>query len=175
MTMSARVRQLRSEKGFSQKALAQSCGCSQEDIHRLESGKVKIPRYLVELANVLGVSPAWLRYGKEVQHPIRQALTEHQQRHIGLRIKDTREAVGRSVREVCQRLCVSINEWETWEAGMGTPDPQVMMRWYKLDGITTDWIYLGIGASLTYSLLDKLTELDMKRRAAFSHNDDSEF
>lgn len=59
-----RVRSLRLEKDMTQADLAAKCGVRQQNIAQLEAGQVQNPRFLVDLAAVLDVSPYWLQTGK---------------------------------------------------------------------------------------------------------------
>jgi phage repressor protein C with HTH and peptisase S24 domain len=60
------VRQRRREVGLSQPQLARRIGVSAQAIQQLEAGEVRRPRYLVELANALGVEPVSLHEGRLV-------------------------------------------------------------------------------------------------------------
>jgi len=54
------LRELREALGLSQSALARRVGVTPQAIQQLEDGKVRDPRYIVALAEVLGVAPAAL-------------------------------------------------------------------------------------------------------------------
>ncbi|MEJ1996315.1 MAG: LexA family transcriptional regulator [Limibacillus sp.] len=60
------VRQRRTEIGLSQPQLARRIGVSAQAIQQLEAGDVRRPRYLVELANALGLDPLALHEGRTV-------------------------------------------------------------------------------------------------------------
>lgn len=60
MGVGARVRQVRQEKGFTQKDLADLSGVCQQMISKLEVGKAQGSANIVRLALALDVSPAWL-------------------------------------------------------------------------------------------------------------------
>jgi transcriptional regulator with XRE-family HTH domain len=60
MGVGARVRQVRQEKGFTQKDLADLSGVCQQMISKLEVGKAQSSANIVRLAVALDVSPAWL-------------------------------------------------------------------------------------------------------------------
>ncbi len=64
MTLGARVRQCRLALNWSQAELARRLNIKQQSIDQLEAGKVKSPRYVIELATTLGVPLEWLRHGK---------------------------------------------------------------------------------------------------------------
>ena len=67
-----RVRELRAAQGLSQSELARRIGVTPQAIQQLEDGKVRDPRYIVALAEVLGVAPAALGAGAAAPaHPIR--------------------------------------------------------------------------------------------------------
>ena len=63
MALGSRVRQHRLSLRWSQAELARRLNIKQQSIDQLESGKVKTPRYIVELAETLGVPLDWLRLG----------------------------------------------------------------------------------------------------------------
>jgi phage repressor protein C with HTH and peptisase S24 domain len=54
------IRELREALGLSQSGLARRIGVTPQAIQQLEDGKVRDPRYIVALAEVLGVPPAAL-------------------------------------------------------------------------------------------------------------------
>jgi transcriptional regulator with XRE-family HTH domain len=60
MGVGARVRQIRQEKGFTQKTLAELSGVCQQMISKLEVGKAQGSANIVRLALALDVSPVWL-------------------------------------------------------------------------------------------------------------------
>ena len=60
MGVGARVRQVRQEKGLTQKDLAELSGVCQQMISKLEVGKAQGSANIVRLALALDVSPAWL-------------------------------------------------------------------------------------------------------------------
>ena len=64
MTLGARVRQCRLALNWSQAELARRLNVKQQSIDQLESGKVRSPRYVIELAEALSVPLEWLRHGK---------------------------------------------------------------------------------------------------------------
>lgn len=77
MDMGARVRRLREEKGWSQSELAvQLPGVRQQSIDQLERGQVRRPRFLPELAQVLGTQVQWLLTGEGHRVPVRTRRTE---------------------------------------------------------------------------------------------------
>lgn len=56
MNVGEQVRTAREAKGLTQKELAKLAGCSQADIHRIESGLVNNSKYLVKILNILHLS-----------------------------------------------------------------------------------------------------------------------
>lgn len=65
VTLAARLREARDAKGWTQTELAERAGVSQQVIGKIERGKARQPRYILEIAGALGVSPAWLMYGTD--------------------------------------------------------------------------------------------------------------
>ncbi|MBJ8914911.1 helix-turn-helix transcriptional regulator [Citrobacter koseri] len=64
-TFSDRIKKAMADVGLTQAELATMVGVSQPAIWRLASGKTNSSRKLVEIAQVLGVSPEWLSTGKD--------------------------------------------------------------------------------------------------------------
>ena len=59
----ARVRDARIARGLSQDKLAEFADTIPGVIEKLENGEVLLPLIVVEMATVLGVTPAWLLWG----------------------------------------------------------------------------------------------------------------
>ena len=59
----ARVRDARIARGLSQDKLAEFADTIPSVIEKLENGEVLLPLIVVEIATVLGVTPAWLIWG----------------------------------------------------------------------------------------------------------------
>ncbi len=64
-TLGGRLRKRRKELGWTQMHLAELVGTSQAVIQKIENGKSLRPRILEEIAESLGVKPAWLQFGVE--------------------------------------------------------------------------------------------------------------
>lgn len=58
-----RLRRTRKEQGLTQEQLAAQCGSKQAVIQKIENGKSLRPRQIEEIAEILGVNPAWLQFG----------------------------------------------------------------------------------------------------------------
>lgn len=61
-----RIKETRKKQSISQKALAEKLSVSQQAIQQVESGKAQKPKYLYELAQILGVSYEWLLTGQDM-------------------------------------------------------------------------------------------------------------
>lgn len=59
-----RIREAREARGVSQDKLAEFVGTIPGVIEKLENGEVLLPLMVVEMATVLGVTPAWLMWGE---------------------------------------------------------------------------------------------------------------
>lgn len=70
-TLAQRLRDTREAAGLSQSALARAVGIKPQTIQLIEAGKVKRPRHLIEIANALKVSGAWLS-GAPAVHEINE-------------------------------------------------------------------------------------------------------
>jgi transcriptional regulator with XRE-family HTH domain len=75
MGVGARVRQVRQEKGFTQKDLADLSGVCQQMISKLEVGKAQGSANIVRLALALDVSPAWLEGISNHKNPAQNKST----------------------------------------------------------------------------------------------------
>ena len=62
-SLGGRLTTSRLRRGWTQHELAARVGTSQAVVQRIETGKCRHPRIIVELADALDVSPAWLMYG----------------------------------------------------------------------------------------------------------------
>jgi len=63
LEIGARIREARIALGLSQDKLAELAETIPGVIEKLENGEVRFPLIVVELATVLGVTPAWLMWG----------------------------------------------------------------------------------------------------------------
>ena len=75
-TLGGRLTDCRIGKGWTQHQLAAIVGTSQAVVQRIETGKCKHPRIINELAQSLGVSPAWLMYGVNVIEGLEEEAIE---------------------------------------------------------------------------------------------------
>lgn len=71
-----RVLETRKRMGLTQVELAKRVGASQQAIQQLEDGIVKRPRYIVELAGALRVTPDWLLTGIGLGIPDEKKVSE---------------------------------------------------------------------------------------------------
>lgn len=63
-TKGDRLKEMRTQKGLSQEALAKKIGCHQTLIGQIEKNKNEGSRYMIRIADVLGVRAEWLETGK---------------------------------------------------------------------------------------------------------------
>ena len=63
-TLVERLENLMTEKGLSQAALARMIGLKQPSVFKIVSGQTLNPKNILEIANVLGVNPHWLKTGE---------------------------------------------------------------------------------------------------------------
>ncbi len=59
-----RLSDARTKMRFSQTRLAEKVGVGAEVIQKIEAGRSIQPRCIMELAEALGVNPAWLQFGE---------------------------------------------------------------------------------------------------------------
>ncbi|MTC71985.1 helix-turn-helix domain-containing protein [Providencia sp. wls1914] len=62
-TLSERVKTRRIELNLTQSKLAVMVGLKQQSIQQIESGLIKRPKFIVEIANALKCDPLWLING----------------------------------------------------------------------------------------------------------------
>lgn len=62
-TIGSRVKHRREELGLSQKDVADHCGISQAAVAKIEDGRTRRPRNLLELSEILKTSSQWLLFG----------------------------------------------------------------------------------------------------------------
>ena len=74
-TLGSRVKELRKEKGWTQTDLANMAGVTYQNIQFCESNKIKMPRYIKELAESLGTSIEYLVNGETEPNVVR--LQQH--------------------------------------------------------------------------------------------------
>jgi transcriptional regulator with XRE-family HTH domain len=55
---------VRLEKGLTQAELGELAGTNRAALQKIENGKSSRPRMIMELAETLGVNPAWLQFGE---------------------------------------------------------------------------------------------------------------
>jgi transcriptional regulator with XRE-family HTH domain len=65
LTLGARMRSRRLEKGWTQEQLARRAGTNQAVIQKIENGRSLRPRKIDQIAAELNVSPAWLMFGSQ--------------------------------------------------------------------------------------------------------------
>ena len=82
-SLGQRVRELRNKKGWTQTDLANMAGVTYQNIQFCENDKIKMPRYINELAESLGTSIEYLVKGEEEPNVI------HIQQHISIVSVDT--------------------------------------------------------------------------------------
>ncbi|WP_431688934.1 LexA family protein [Hahella sp. NBU794] len=74
MSIADRTKERRDALGLTQEDLAKAVGISQTAIHKLEEGRTKKPRHIIELARALRCQPEWLLTGKD--EPTRSPAVE---------------------------------------------------------------------------------------------------
>ncbi|KNZ82779.1 helix-turn-helix domain-containing protein [Morganella morganii] len=64
-TLSERVKTRRVALNLTQSELAEMVGLKQQSIQQIESGLIKRPRFIVEIATALKCDPSWLICGAD--------------------------------------------------------------------------------------------------------------
>ncbi|EKT66901.1 helix-turn-helix domain-containing protein [Providencia alcalifaciens] len=63
--LSERVKSRRVELNLTQSELADMVGLKQQSIQQIESGLIKKPRFIIEIASALKCEPSWLISGSK--------------------------------------------------------------------------------------------------------------
>jgi transcriptional regulator with XRE-family HTH domain len=65
-------------------------------------------------------------------------------RQVGKNLRLIREALGLSQRELAERYGLTDkSQVSNWERGLNYPDPYFVWRFFEIDGVTADWVFLG--------------------------------
>jgi len=75
---------------------------------------------------------------------------------IGTRLKAARLALGLSQREIYEVIGVKAATWNHWESGKRMPDPMAMAEFYRLYGVTMEWIYAGDPKGLPFGIVQSV-------------------
>ena len=71
---------------------------------------------------------------------------------IGARLKAARLTLGLSQKDLYEAIDVKAAAWSHWESGKRMPDPMAMAEFYRLHGITMEWIYAGDPKGLPFGV-----------------------
>ncbi len=77
---------------------------------------------------------------------------------IAGRLKAARLALGLSQKDIYEAIGVKAAAWSHWESGKRMPDPTVMFKFYRLHGITLEWIYGGDPRGLPFGVAPRILE-----------------
>lgn len=78
--LASRLIEARTARGLSQTDLAKKAGTSQQSVQQIESGFVRSPRNIPDLAKVLKVEVSWLQFGGELKE--NKFLLHHEEEEI---------------------------------------------------------------------------------------------
>ena len=71
---------------------------------------------------------------------------------IGNRLRAARLALGLSQKDLYEAIGVKAATWNHWESGKRIPDPLSMAEFYRLHGVTMEWIYAGDPKGLPFGV-----------------------
>lgn len=91
-----------------------------------------------------------------VSKPVSRPLPPRSVPAIAERLRMTREALGLSQTQLCQRAGLATNTYNQWEHAKGRPGLDHAIALCDAIGLSLDWIYLGDPAALSYSVASKL-------------------
>jgi transcriptional regulator with XRE-family HTH domain len=79
---------------------------------------------------------------------------------IARRIILTRRALGWSQAEICRRTGLTTQAWNNYERALGRPDIDPAIAIVRATGVSLDWIYLGVEATLPAMVLDGIRRIE---------------
>lgn len=77
---------------------------------------------------------------------------------IAARLRATRQALGLSQTELCQRTKLARNTYNQWENAKGRPGLDQAIQMCDGLGVSLDWIYLGNPGALPYAIASKVLD-----------------
>ena len=90
--------------------------------------------------------------------PVGKALT-------GRNLRWVREVVAERMSDCAKMMDVHLCTWSLWEKGHRWPDPEVMVRFCQITGVTMDFIYRsnlrGVAEDVAFHLLAEHRELEL--------------
>lgn len=161
-----RLLRLRCDADLGQQQLAALAGCSSPLVSLTENGHSTPAADTVErLALALGVSPAWLAFGHEAEHPFRQrrprppipptdptpqpakAPVVSATLHLGLakRLRAARDVRTMSMRQLANAAGVSAQSVMMTEAGNTIPKVSTCERLAQALDVAPGWLAYGLG------------------------------
>lgn len=81
---------------------------------------------------------------------------------IGRRLVLVREARGWPQAQMAQLLGVSAQRWGTYERGRSVPPPDIMARFWRLTGGTSDYVLFGRLDGMPHELVAAIQSLEGK-------------
>ena len=69
-----------------------------------------------------------------------QTRDDEELAQIGNRLRAARLALSLSQKELYAIIGVKAATWNHWESGKRMPDPMAMAKFYRLHGVTMEWI-----------------------------------
>ena len=80
----------------------------------------------------------------------------HRLPSVAARLKQTREAVGRSQADWCRMVGITPQAWSNCEMGRNLISHEAALKICVATGVSLDWIYRGLRSGLPYELACKL-------------------
>lgn len=143
MSFASLLQNLMSERNLSNYKLAKMVGCSQSTVkYWLDGSSVPQNRTINSLADVLGVTPAYLR-GEEDLY----GLTTDDWRSLGVAYSGYRMSVGASINYVSQKAGVSAEQITQFENdGVPLPKETLLVMCGVLNGATLEDVFHGFAS-----------------------------
>ena len=160
--LGVRLSQVRDAQQRTAKELGLAAGLSINAVAQIEDGYATPFIETVErIAAALGVSPGWLAFGPFGDEPFRQKRTrpprppkmpegaahhrDYKQRHQHCceRLRNTRAALGLSMRAAANAAAISVQTWSNAEAGTTVPRIDIVERMAVALDVAPAWLAYG--------------------------------
>ena len=138
--MITKLEELREEKDFTKKQMAEKLEVSDSIYARWENGKEIIPtRRIYRLANYYQVSIDYLLGLTTKKIPLK-SKDKIDQELVALRIREIRKDYGETLREFAKRLNTTNSTWSAYETGKVLILGAFLLEICKMGNYSADWI-----------------------------------
>ena len=144
-TLAERVFNARNEAGLNQSQLARLCGVTPQAIQKVESGITKRPKFILDLARALNVSPDWLSNGAKttLSQTLPKDSASESLADFAYRVMEARRRQQLSI-ERAARAIMPTSTWSEMEMGRYWPNPLELDFICLRLGESSDWLVRGL-------------------------------